>query len=62
MDAPSPRRRLQVRLTTLMIAVTLVAVILGSLSWWSLGAARIADERQTLLKRIVESGGGSLLH
>lgn len=40
-----------------MIGVTLLAVPLGYVGWQALGEARIADERQALLKRIVESGG-----
>jgi hypothetical protein len=59
MAAPSPRRRLQFRLRTLMIGVTLLAVPLGYLGW----QAKIARVRESLLEskrrfvqRIVEFG------
>jgi hypothetical protein len=51
---PSPRRRFQFRLRTLMIAVTLICVVVGGY----LGRrAQIARERKTLLDSIKADGG-----
>jgi hypothetical protein len=51
-DQPSPRRRFQFRLRTLMIGVTLLAV-----AFWYVGQqVEIASNRRALLDRIVSKG------
>jgi hypothetical protein len=45
-DQPSPRRRFQFRLRTLLIGVTLVAVPLGYVGW----QAKIVREREEFLE------------
>jgi hypothetical protein len=58
-DQPSPRRRFQFRLRTLLIAVTLFALIpCGYVGW----QAKIVRERKNLLNRLVDSGGGYLAY
>jgi hypothetical protein len=53
-DQPSPRRRFQFRLRTLMIAVTLFALIpCGYVGW----QAKIVRERRALLDSIKAAGG-----
>ena len=46
-DHPSPRRRFQFRLRTLMIGVTLFCVVAG----WLLSQASVVWERKALLKK-----------
>ncbi len=55
-DQPSPRRRFQFRLRTLMIGVTLLAVPCGYIGW----QARIVWERKAMLNRISEFDGSYL--
>jgi hypothetical protein len=51
---PSPRRRFQFRLRTLMIAVTLLAVPLGYVGW----QAKVVHERQAMRDEIRGLDGG----
>jgi hypothetical protein len=52
-DQPSPHRRFQFRLRTLMIGVTLLAIPCAYLHW----RVRPEQERDAALRRIVELGG-----
>src|SRR5258707_5538164 len=54
MTAPSPRRRFQFRLRTLMIGVTLLCVVGGGYVLWQKG---IAKERQAILDDVLKRGG-----
>ena len=54
MTIPSPRRRFQFRLRTLMIVVTLLAVPLG----FAAHNVRIVSERVAMRERITALGGG----
>jgi hypothetical protein len=56
-DQPSPRRRFQFRLRTLMIAVTLLAVPCAYLGWQK----KIVLERKEMLAQITASGGTVML-
>jgi len=56
-DQPSPRRRFQFRLRTLMIGVTMLALPLGYAAWH----IRIVRERKELLSLVVDRGGGYLI-
>jgi hypothetical protein len=53
-DQPSPRRRFQFRLRTLMILVALMAVPCAYVGW----QAKIVRERRALLDQIEAAGGG----
>jgi hypothetical protein len=55
-SAPSPRRRFQFRLRTLMIGVTLLAVPCAYVGW----QAKIVRERRALLDEINAAGGGEV--
>jgi hypothetical protein len=54
---PSPRRRFQFRLRTLLIVVTLLAVPLGYVGW----QAKIVHERQVMMRWVEEHDGYCLL-
>jgi hypothetical protein len=54
-NRPSPRRRFQFRLRTLMIVVTLLAVACGYIGW----QAKIVRERRETV-RWIETLGGSM--
>jgi hypothetical protein len=53
-DQPSPRRRFQFRLRTLMIAVTLLAIPCGYLGW----QAKIVRDRRAMIDRVVSIDNG----
>ncbi len=52
-DQPSPRRRFQFRLRTLMIVVAVVAIPCAYVGW----QAKIVRERRALLDSIKAAGG-----
>jgi hypothetical protein len=56
-DQPSPRRRFQFRLRTLMIGVTVFCVVVGGYVGWQ---AKIVRERRALLDEINAAGGGEV--
>jgi hypothetical protein len=49
-DQPSPRLRFQFRLRTLMIGVTLLAIVCGYVGW----QAKIVRERRAELNRVID--------
>src|SRR5438045_876155 len=53
-DQPSPRRRFQFRLRTLMIVVTLLAGVCGYVGW----QVKIVRERRRLLDRVEAADKG----
>jgi hypothetical protein len=52
-DQPSPRRRFQFRLRTLLIGVTLLAIPCAYVGW----QAKIVRARQAMAKRLSARGG-----
>jgi hypothetical protein len=53
-DAPSPRRRFQFRLRTLLIGVTLLAGVCGYVGW----QAKIVRERHAIAREVSQLHGG----
>jgi hypothetical protein len=57
-DLPALRRRFQFRLLTLLIGITIFAVV----AWWCITEARIAQDRVLLLETIKTRGGDYQQH
>jgi hypothetical protein len=55
-DQPTPRRRFQFRLRTLMIGVTLLAIYCGTVAWFVHDRRRLIDERDKALEREIATG------
>ncbi len=57
-DQPPPRHRFKFRLLTLLIGVTIFAVI----AWWCIAEARVAQARVAILAAIKNCGGDYQQH